>query len=73
MDGPLVIVRKIDFHPKFEGVQYGNKHDVAVLTLQEKIKFGPGAFPICLPPPSLLLDQVKLVKLLGTMSVRPFK
>jgi hypothetical protein len=61
MDGPLVIVRKIDFHPKFEGASFGNKHDVAVLTLQEKIKFGPGAFPICLPPPSQLLDQVRFL------------
>ena len=60
MDGPLVIVRKIDYHPKFTSKNYGHKHDIAVLTLQEKIKFGPGAFPICLPPPSQLLDQVKV-------------
>ena len=61
MDGPPVIVRKIDYHPKFTSKNYGHKHDIAVLTLQEKIKFGPGAFPICLPPPSQLLDQVRLL------------
>ena len=61
MDGPLVIVRKIDYHPKFTTKNYGHHHDIAILTLQEKIKFGPGAFPICLPPPSQLLDQVRLL------------
>ena len=56
----LVIVRKIDPHPKFNS-NGGVDYDMTVLTLDKKVKIGPGAFPICLPPAkSYVYDQVRL-------------
>ena len=55
----IVIVRKIDPNPLWETNGYSS-HDMAILTLDKEIEFGPRAFPICLPfDKEQMLDKVR--------------
>ena len=55
----IVVVRKIDPNPLWQ--THGHRsHDMAILTLDEEIVFGPRAFPICLPfDKEQMLDKVR--------------
>ena len=55
----IVIVRKIDRNPLWETNGH-RSHDMAILTLDKEIEFGPRAFPICLPfDKEQMLDKVR--------------
>uniref|UniRef100_T1JKN0 Glycoprotein-N-acetylgalactosamine 3-beta-galactosyltransferase 1 n=1 Tax=Strigamia maritima TaxID=126957 RepID=T1JKN0_STRMM len=54
-----VDISKITQHPNYISAKLEN--DISVVQLQTKVTFNTGIFPICLPPPDLVLDEQNAV------------